>query len=45
MASGGKRPNSGRKHSGRKQMNIRVTDAERAEVLRLIEQIRKEPTK
>lgn len=47
MPSGGARPNSGRKpmHLGREQRNIRMTDAEHAEVLKLLKQLRKDPTK
>lgn len=46
MASGGKRPNSGRKplNLGRSQRNIRMTDAEHKAVVALLEQLRKEPT-
>jgi hypothetical protein len=46
MPSGGARPNSGRKpmNLGRNQRNIRMTDAEHAEVVKLLEQLRKEST-
>lgn len=46
MASGGKRPNAGRKPLGlnRSQRNIRMTDEEHKAVVAFLEQLRKEKT-